>query len=333
MIRFIKHAVADPRANNWTALTYLIPEGWSLQEQLYWLFEDITSPVRFFTKLSRPDGLQAYEALPVYRSSYSHNPNLGTSGYPPPNSVVDGLQWVISQVRPNLRYNVSKMGVLKSSNNVQPGYDTHSSTTSASAWVRIEYVLNNAVFEEEFCGTFTSTTTYMGSNYSPYTSIIWGLYDMHAYRGVKGQLDEARKIGMTISNSFRLDPHWFEYYLEVVKVGVQGFFSNLESQRRLSATILQHNRQISEASQAAFNERMASQDRINEQFRDVLGGVERYYDPKSRTEVQLPLGYANAWVNAAGDTYLVSDIAGYNPNQQTQLATQGWQEIQKKQYR
>lgn len=331
MLRFIKHAVPDPKANNWIALTYLIPEHWSLREQLYWVLEDVTSPVRFFCQLSRPDGLQSYEAFPIYRSSYSHNPNLGTSGYPPPNTVVDGLQWIVSQVRSNVYYTITKVGVLPGATKQQhQGYDTHSTTTSVSGYVRIEYKQGNITFEEEFCGTFNSVTTLMGSSYSPYTSISWGLYDMYAYKAIKGQLEDARKIGMSITHSFRTDPHWFEYYMQVVQIGVQGFYQNLEAQRRLSNTILQHNREISAATQAAFNERMASQDRINEQFRDVLGGVERYYDPKNHSEVQLPLGYSNAWVNAKGDTYILSEVAGYSPNQNVQLATEGWQQIQKK---
>ena len=331
MLRLIKHAVPDPRANNWTALTYLVPEHWSLKEQLYWVLEDITSPVRFFCQLYRRDGLQAYEAFPIYRANYSHNPNLGTSGFPPPSTVVDGLKWIVSQARPNVHYTITKVGILPGAKSqVQQGGGTHSTTTSASGYVRIEYMLGNTSFEEEFCGTFNSVTTLMGNSYSPYTSITWGLYDMYAYKGIKGKLDEVRKIGMTITPSFRTDPHWFEYYMQVVQIGVQGFYQNLEAQKRLSATILQHNREISAASQAAFNERMASQDRINEAFRDVLGGVERYYDSKNQREVQLPLGYSNAWVNTRGDSYILSEVAGYNPNAHIQLATEGWEEVSKK---
>jgi hypothetical protein len=329
MLRLIKHAVPDPKANNWTALTYLIPEQWGVQEQLYWLLEDITSPVRFFTKLQNPQGTITYDAFPIHRVNYSHHPSSGSTGYPPPPTVQDGIKWIISQVRPNVRYTITNMGILKGAqNNVQRNYDNQSITTSASAWVRIAYSLNNTPFEEEFCGTFSSTTTYISGGY---TSISWGMYDMYAYRSLQGKLAEARKIGLTITNSFRIDPHWFEYYMAVIQIGVKGFFINLESQRQLSNTILNNHRQISVASQAAFNERMASQDRINEQFRDVLGGVERYYDPKNHADVQLPLGYANAWINEKGDTYLISEVSGYNPNENVQLATQGWHQVKRKQ--
>lgn len=334
MLQFTKREVRDPMANNWVALTYLLPDQWTARDQLTWYLEDTTFPVRYAAQMHAPDGRQSFEVFPVYRSNYSHNPGLGTQGYPPPRTVTEGLRWIISQMRPGLAFRVMNEGVLPGGKQEQQaGYDNTTFSLSVTGWVRIEYDYQGQTYEEEFYGSLESLTTQMQSYYSPIIIINWGLYELSACRSVKGQLDQARRMDLTIRNSYRNDPHWYDYFTQVVQMGVKGFYQNLAAQRRTTEMILQHNREISQASQAAFEERMQSQDRINEQFRDTLGGVERYYNPSTRTEVQLPLGYQNAWVNAQGDKYIVSETAGFNPNHSTQLATEGWQEIEKKQYR
>ena len=70
-------------------------------------------------------------------------------------------------------------------------------------------------------------------------------------------------------------------------------------------------------------ERWASQDRIAQERRDILGGVDNYVDPRSGQIVQLPVGWNSYWVNAQGE-YLAVDVGSEDASQ---LLSQGWLEL------
>ncbi len=71
---------------------------------------------------------------------------------------------------------------------------------------------------------------------------------------------------------------------------------------------------VAEDQQAVTDQRNASNDRNNQQFREALGNVQRYdnlYD--AGTPVELPNTYRYYWVNEDG-TYVGTDDANGNPN-------------------
>ena len=57
----------------------------------------------------------------------------------------------------------------------------------------------------------------------------------------------------------------------------------------------------------------ATMDRINRNFSEYIRGVETYTNPFESTQIQLPSGYNDAWVNARGE-YLLSNDSNFNPN-------------------
>ena len=65
--------------------------------------------------------------------------------------------------------------------------------------------------------------------------------------------------------------------------------------------------------QAAWEQRQRVNDKISQNFSDYIRGVDRYNDPFSGKEVELPSGYGTAWANNLGE-YVVTDSPGYNPN-------------------
>ncbi len=65
--------------------------------------------------------------------------------------------------------------------------------------------------------------------------------------------------------------------------------------------------------QRDWERRQEVKDRIVQNFSDNIRGVERYNDPHSGNEVELPSGYGNAWSNNLGE-YIVTDSPSYNPN-------------------
>ena len=46
---------------------------------------------------------------------------------------------------------------------------------------------------------------------------------------------------------------------------------------------------------------------------DSIRGVQRFTDPHSGNEVELPSGYGTAWANNLGE-YIVTDSPSLNPN-------------------
>jgi hypothetical protein len=52
---------------------------------------------------------------------------------------------------------------------------------------------------------------------------------------------------------------------------------------------------------------------FTQNFSDYIRGVERFNDPFSGKEVELPAGYGYAWTNNLGE-YVVTSSLGYNPN-------------------
>jgi hypothetical protein len=89
--------------------------------------------------------------------------------------------------------------------------------------------------------------------------------------------------------------------------------------------LLAAHRAESQALQAQVTaERLASQDRIAEMRREVLGGVNTYTDPFTGSLVQLPVGWNKYWVNQQGE-YIASEQPGFDPNT---LNMGSWQQLQ-----
>ena len=65
-------------------------------------------------------------------------------------------------------------------------------------------------------------------------------------------------------------------------------------------------------------------DRVIRNFSDNIRGVERYNDPFSGNEVELPSGYGNAWANNLGE-YIITESPSFNPNVGSNL---NWQQIE-----
>jgi hypothetical protein len=73
-----------------------------------------------------------------------------------------------------------------------------------------------------------------------------------------------------------------------------------------------------EEQQRDWERRQQAQDRIVQNFSDNIRGVERYNDPHTGNDVELPSGYGHAWANNLGEL-IVTDSPSYNPNSGSNL--------------
>jgi len=328
-IKFIKHPIIDEHGTRMVASTYLMPADWGVQEQLWWDFNDPSLPVRYRAQLGNADSSLGYEVFPTVRIAYSQGG--ATQGYPPPQSLTQGIEQYLSTLRPHLRFRVEarhdnrpQVGAL------QQSYGSQSQTQHQDGWLRISYQLHGQTIEEELTGSLDQSRTDVAGAMYNMMSIIWQL-DVSSVKAVKGKLDLARRIGAVVRNSTRPELPWFNQVLSISAMLRDGVMRERLRQQQDFNAIMQNRREISAMHQAAYQERIKQTEKQNEQFGDLMGGINRYVDPYQNREVQIPSVYENVWVSRKGE-YLMSETAGFNPNDYTQLASEDWKKIEKKAY-
>ncbi|MGB8190521.1 MAG: hypothetical protein WCF67_01320, partial [Chitinophagaceae bacterium] len=111
VMKFVKHEVMDNEGTHMVASTYLIPEGWTAQDRLYWEYNDATVPIRYKGTFKSSDGSMAIQSYPDVRATWNTGPS-GTSGYPAPRDVITGLQELIKVERKGINYTVTDSKVV-----------------------------------------------------------------------------------------------------------------------------------------------------------------------------------------------------------------------------
>jgi hypothetical protein len=145
----------------------------------------------------------------------------------------------------------------------------------------------------------------------------------YAVSGPAGSLDEQHGTIATIVASRETTPAWEATYRLVQRLFYQGIDQQMADTVRFGELLASHREESARLQAEVTAERWASQDRIAQERRDILGGVENYVDPRSGQIVQLPVGWDSYWVNAQGE-YLAVEAGGTDASQ---LLSQGWQEL------
>ncbi len=112
--------------------------------------------------------------------------------------------------------------------------------------------------------------------------------------------------------------------------GMRGIMQqNLQNSMAYAEAAKAYRNWSAEKQQEVTDYRNAVNDKQQEQFRDNLGGVQRYNNPyESGSEVQLPAQYKYYWMDRQGKI-LGTDDAGVNPNNGS---TGEWQKMETKNY-
>lgn len=152
VVKFIKNEVKDNEGTHMVASTYLLPEGWTVQDKLYWEYRDPTVPIRYQGIYKSSDGNLMIQAYPDVRASWYTGP-AGTNGYRPPSDIITGLKDLVKKERNGLNVRYTEQKVVSESK-PQTSYQQGSEVLSSSqaGFVRIEYEENNQTYEEEFYG-------------------------------------------------------------------------------------------------------------------------------------------------------------------------------------
>ncbi len=305
LIKLVKREVVDREGTNLVASTYLLPSDWTVQDRLYWEYQDATLPVRFQAKMQNGDGSMGIQVFPDIRAVWSSGP-AGVSGYRPPADILSGMKELIVAERrdKNIRYVREKVLTNKQQNTGQ------GMQWAQAAVVQIEYEENGRTIEEEFYANLDIADMVTPSLMGNMESIIWAASGLYACKAEKGKLELCRKIAQTVSASARLTKPFYNRLSQVIQLLSDQVYARIYQAGQISRIISQTNDQMLANIDASYRESQQAYDRINQQFSDYVRGVDRYQD--SGNEIQLPSGYEHAWVNDRGE-YLLTNTTGYEP--------------------
>lgn len=324
ILRFKKVSIPDlAQVIGGEALSFLAPAGWQLEGGLVWRLHP-TMPAAVSLRLRNPAGLEQLECFPTVAFSWGGYLGPGTMFPPGANylgnevqpPVRDAIAYLIGRQLPRARGGVHARVVRQESlpeladaaraAEAAPPFGGPQMAFTA-ARIRIEYTFNDKAVEEDLYCVLNSIATPQANLALQVAARIYGL------RAEKGRLDDATRLFQTIIDSTRINLQWFSKYVQLVQALTQAQMDQIRSAGELSRYISRTNNEISDMIRRAYENRQASEDRINKNWSQYMRGVDEYYDPVQQRPVQLPSGYNNAWVNSAGE-YVVTDSVNFNPN-------------------
>lgn len=323
-VRFTKHEIMDPEGTGIVAFTCLLPEGWTVNDKLYWEYQDATLPIRYKADMQNADGTMQIHSYPDVRAVQSSGPT-GTSGYPPPTGILPGLKDFIRQQRKGIQYQVLEEKMIRQIG-PQTSYVQGSPmvSTSQNGFVKIGYTQNGTPMEEEFLGQL-DISQMSSQGYASLSSTVWAASGLYSCSAPKGKLEDCQRMALTIKSSSRPTLEFYNKFIQVTQLLSDAVYARIYQAGQISRIISQTNDQISKTISDSYWQSQKTYEGINNQYSDALRGVDRYQD--GRYEIQLPSGYSNAWVNDQGE-YLLGEASNFDPN--TTL-TGNWKQLNKQQ--
>lgn len=333
-MQFTTYSYVDEDVIGLEAFSMIIPEEWDFGGGIEWGFDNPGAPAVASFTVSEPDGLAELELLPAQSFYSTQNPGIlgvfpvGSEYYGnevivwPPLGPLDTLEDIII---PRFRGTVTNLQIISKEESLEDivdllreGMPPTDDTTIDAAKIRIEYEQDGVLMEEEiYC--VIETLTYQ--NYNPfdlfdpnlYENSLWMADFLFSFKAEKGELDSHYKIFQTMMYSFRLNPQWYNKYVQLIDYLVGKELEEIEIWGQISQIISQTSDEISDIVWQSYNNRNAASDRMAEDFSNYILGTETYYNPIGDTTVKLPSGYSDAWANALGE-YILSDNVNYDPN-------------------
>jgi hypothetical protein len=337
VVRFRKVTVSDRRDMiGGEAFSFLAPVDWKVDGGVFWRAHP-TMPATVAMRVSNPKGLEQLECFPTVAFSWGGYLGPGTM-FPP------GANYLGNEVQPPVRNAITylqerqvpraraevKARFIKSeelpklaeaARQAEPGAGAGGPQMSFTAGrVRLEYEVGGTEVEEDLYCVLNSMSLPMGN------MTIQIADKLYALRAPKGRLDDATKVFQTMINSTQINLEWYNKYVQLVQVLTQAQMNQIRAAGDLSRYISRTSSEISDMMRQSYEQRQASQDRINENWSQYMRGVDEYYNPAEQRAVELPSGYKNAWVNGSGE-YIVSDRLDFNPAVELEG---NWQKLERK---
>jgi hypothetical protein len=324
IIRFRKVSINDqPDMIGGEAFSFLAPADWKTEGGLVWRAHP-TMPAAVALRVINPMGLEQLECFPTVAFSWGGYLGPGTMFPPGANylgnevqpPVKDAIAYLTERHLPRVR-GQAQVRVVRTEALPKLAEVARQAEPSApfggpvmvftAGRVRIAYEVGGKMVEEDLYCVLNSMALPGGNMTIQIADKLYGL------RASQGQLDQATKLFETIIHSTRISLPWFNRYAQLVQVLTQAQMNQIRAAGELSRYLSRTSSEISDMMRQSYEQRQASQDRINKNWSLYMRGVDEYHDPVAGRAVELPSGYQNAWVNGRGE-YVVTDSAIFNPN-------------------
>jgi hypothetical protein len=146
----------------------------------------------------------------------------------------------------------------------------------------------------------------------PYFIDYWYIDYAFAFRDARGRLDANSRLFQTMVFSLKVNPRWFAKVVNTKEELAQMAIRGIQAVGRAGEIAARASSDLRDEQLADWERRQAAKDRAAENFSDNIRGVERFTDPHSGNEVELPSGFGHAWANNLGE-YVVTENPNYNP--------------------
>jgi len=323
-LRFGRATFTDPMAGGVEAVSVLVPEGWDASGGIEWL-PAWSRGAHIGTYVSDPRSGVAIAWLPIQDFIHFRPPdgmevpiggNYQGKAFVPP--IRDPDEFVSAFWIPGPLGHLADATLIsqRSIPQVADGFlAAFGGPGEAGAWsLRYAYELDGQPWEQDV--VFALLWSELGDVTSWYVNFAYTV------SGPAGSLDAQHGTIATVIASRTTTPAWEATYRLVQRLFTQGIGQQMADTVRFGELLAQYREESARLQAEVTAERWASQDRIAQERRDILGGVDNYVDPRSGEIVQLPVG-GTYWVNPQGE-YLAVDAATTDASQ---LRSQGWLEL------
>ena len=325
-MRFKAFSCVDAQGIGCEAFRLLIPAGWEFNGGVHWLLNNPGMPAVIAFQVRDPESERAFEVFPNISFYWTNNPMLpmtfpigslyfGNEMRPPA-----GAQQVLREiVVPRHRGRMQGLRIIHEES--LPDLPNQMRATSPAApdgitsadgaKIRIQYRGGDKTIEEEIFGVVEVTRVVMPVFMGMIENIFWVADYLFSFRALAGQLDSLSDLFQAIVRSVRLNPQWYNRYMQVSQYLIQNQIQQIQHVGQISRIISQTSDQISDMIMDSYYQRQQTMDRLSTSFSQAIRGVDGYYDPVEQREVELPGGYDHAWANSLGEYILRACFKSY----------------------
>jgi hypothetical protein len=323
---FVTFIYQDPQAGM-EAFRLLIPKGWNGEGAIQWSANPAL-PAQSQFRFYNPKSSEEFNLFPTQSYFWTNNRMFLTTN--PPGTVRFGT-WVAEPVNlptafrqfvlANFRNRITDLQILVekpvpelvelAKGEPTPGVNA----VAEGGKIRVQYNDHGNAMEEEFYSVVSQFVTPMPASVMSggYYINYWFIDYTFSFKAARGQLEQNSKIFQTMVFSLQVNPRWLAKVIHVKERLAQMYMQGIRTIGHIGSVIANTGSEIREQDQRFWEQRQQANERVVDNFCDHIRGVERYNDPFSGNEVELPSGYSHAWANNLGE-YIVTDNPNFNPN-------------------
>ena len=310
-LRFRRVAIRDPMTDGEEALVMLVPTNWTFEGRIEWLLEQSVLANPHWRATDERSGL-CMQSLPYRQFTWQDGGylapgqnHLGMTVAPPPREPAEFVaSFWIPEALPHLagarlvrQEELPALAAL--------ALRDWGAEAECHGWrLRYEFEHDGETWQEDL--VFALLFSRLATN-------VWTVTRCHAVRGPAGTVDRAAGLTNAIAASASFTPRWVASWRVCSEILRQRARQVITGARKLAATLAENREQVWQLQREIERTRDESLRAQSHAFREALGGIETYEDPWQQLQVELPQGYAEAYVNAKGE-YVLFEKSGGDPN-------------------